>query len=559
MLVLIEELSPEGARVAFGAPLPDAAPVVYSVPLSLRLPTPLTDGAGHVRVSESDDSSAKRVAPARVIDFILAACERKSRGFPVRDPELVARRVTFVEPPDVPRELRPKLTLPPRALLPSLCSARRVLEDHARELVERLALPNEIAADLLKSKVPNDRREEWPDADLEAIVAKVAEDPEGCIYAWDSEGFRLDAEAEAARQRKEATAKEIEAERARDARINGKTSAALGVFVFSASVKCEWHALAVLGQSPPTYTDGFKNYWVYELRELCGLKVPAGPVMTAAGEILPPSFVPLATRKELREGTKTLNDVAIQYLFAVRETANAVDKKAIESWRDLSTVEGQHAVSIFASLAGPFVRRALEARTMGDTALAWKNESRAVNLALRGLRLRPDVAHAELVRIAIPIWEKDIHPFQDRFVQGPYGYTDEKGNEVGVPAVRWSRPAFPITEARFNEVARRVLSGAEAFVSPDEVWREPTADERERIGFRLGVDPWKAPLERFVSGKDLVSTDEIESALQASKVLTGKLPNSEGERVRRLLGAFGFEYARVPMDGSHKRRFVRMT
>jgi hypothetical protein len=111
-------------------------------------------------------------------------------------------------------------------------------------------------------------------------------------------------------------------------------------------------------------------------------------------------------------------------------------------------------------------------------------------------------------------------------------------------------PPFPITQERFNELARKVVSGEAALVGPDEMWEEP-ADEGvwTRLRNAFTSDPWRAVVERAMAGRPFVRTEALEQALRAENLIEKALSAKDHGRLLRLMSRLGWVKTNVTENG----------
>jgi hypothetical protein len=524
MLIHVTELTPHGARATVGFPLNSS---YYDVPLPVAIDAPLVDDLKLLRIEPTGISSTP-LAPAALTRFVTSLLPRYGRG-PCAEGEALDRRRRLATDE---RRARP-VELPARGVLPETCIARTVIECHLRERIESLALPPEIAVTTVT--FAGAHAKSWTTEEVLDIAREIAEDEDGCLIPWDVDGHADDvrlAEAEAARQREEA-ARAIQ--EVRDAEVNTKSCFELGIVVmrFPRSI-FEDSASGLVRLLPPVnlatkplYRDRDYAYVAFNERVFLGLPLPAGLLRTSVGEVLPPTFVPLATMKELKEGVLYKSDKsaasAVMQSPAIRELAitlrvGSFSTEPITEFRDGSTPEGVWAEELAERACEPW----LPYLRNGDGAASIR--LLILNVMLRGVRLRPDCAHA--------LFERMVRTH-----------------------------GVVLSVDRFNELAAKIVAGGNtALVGPDELWEDPEEDPGvwARVSSIFAPDAWRPTIETTIEGRSRVTSPELEEALLAAGLIHRELNPKEHGRIKRVMSALGWKKKIVPAaDGRRTNAFIR--
>lgn len=520
MLVHVTELIPHGARATVGFPLNGA---YFDVPLPVVLDGPLTDDGECLRVAPTDIASAP-LAPAALTRFVKSLLPRYERG-PFAEGDAIERRRKLA----TEGKYAAPVALPLRGILPETCTARSVIEKHLRMRIEGLALPPEVAASTVQFVGPHAKS--WTEEEIFAIAREIAADDEGCLIPWDTEGRKDDARiAREEEARRQAEAARVVQEN-RDAQRNSSSCADLGVVVFRFPRKVFEPSLLEAGRSemllpsiltlstPPLYRDADYVYFAFNERAFVGLPIPAGQLHSSVGEVMPPAFVPHATRKELRERTLyQADDIAASVGasspmqdFIVSLRGGKFSKEPITEFRDGSTPEGVWAEEIAERTCAPWMRQAKD----GFFRML------VLNVMLRGVRLRPDCAQALFERMAKP-------------------------HGIALPA------------DRFNELAAQVIDGTRALVGPDEMWEEPEDPSVwDRLRGIFAPDEWRSIVESVLESRPpRVRSETLENALRTAGAIDRPMTARQHGRMKRLMARLGWEKKIVTVNGERFQAFV---
>jgi hypothetical protein len=517
--IRITELEPNGARAAFGVPLPGS---LFRVPLDAILDEAVVDDGSYVRVESVPQNGSSPLAPAALTRFVKAFLPRHARGQYATGDALERRTVVAGQVPAV--------DLPPRGVTEETCEARQVLENELRLLIESFALPPSVAVSVLKLG-----ENAWPIDEVEALAVEVASDPDGALIEWDAAGAALDrALVEAAKQR-EASARLATVQAADDSRRNTDTCAQLNVCVVRVGRHAfennasNWSPL-FSRTTPPLYRDDRFSYFAFDRTSFAHLAVPSGPLAGYVGEVMPPDFIPQATRKELQEHTYSVDGTGLSFI-ATELRRGSYSVATVTAFRDMSTPEGIWAEELAEIICRPWMP------LVASTLTGAFYRALVLNVLLRGVRLRPDCAWALYQRMALPLWTAQ--------------HAGRKVGGVEVPC-----PPLPLTEERFNDLARKIISGSAALVGVDELWEEPTEDAWTRLRNTFTRDTWRPVVERVMNGRPYIRSEEIEQALLAEKVIAKELSARDHGRLVRLMNRLGYVKTDVRDTGRKFKAFA---
>lgn len=476
------------------------------------------DDGSTVELIESNEP-ASSYAPPTIAHAIVAQLPKFERGVPVEDSEAVERRLNAAAVSGV--------QLGVKHPFPALDGEIARAEEYARSL-DAYGLPAEL-------RVPAFGNQPFSEAELQAIVDRVASGP--ATYQWDVLGQALD-EAELESRAEEARLADVAAERTRQAAVvNTKTCEELGVIalvVDSSRIPVRLFELPLHGMA-----DG-KAIFLFDRGSFFGLSVPHGLIgleSWGSVEVAPESFVPALPRSAYVPSYGGLQPFSVSHAYlqlflALR--APHVDHSPIAhaDLRDLTTIEGRMALDLFKRDLARHVGQLTEAGPFGHNHHpGWL----LLELGIRGLKLSPDLVYAAVVEVAQPMWIAA-------------GYTG------------WPLPAPFASEASFMAAAARAAAGGGSFVSPDECYVAPTADDQIRLA-QWGTDPWRSILRLFVGDRQTVTTEEALDHLRASGQQLGNEQSPRlMSRVFQAMTKLGFAKRDVldPASGERHKAFAKV-
>lgn len=530
-----------------------------------RVPLPIDRAVddGTMRVEPAADGPGHPAPPA-LLSWLLEHAPQHAVGSPTESYAAIERRLRAL--PSMP---------PPRDATDLLGEGARLdLVAHARFAREALALPREAV-----TGVPADV--------LDEVFAS-----EHAIWPWDGEGARLDAEhdhavATAAREVERARREKEEA-----AKPNESSVGELGLLAIR---------IPVGGKRPATlaYLDAAKAIEdVYLVRGDCfGLAIPEGKVEGTDAIILPSTYVPRVTRRDLEERTHASNARDLLRLRRV-PTNTPVD---IATLRDLRGPEGEHAEAAFRVRVRELADR-LTGPSSPDRAM---HETIVFEAGIRGYLLRPEVVAETYAAVVTPLLGmvegertlvseffdadgsripnagvcrvptgqpmagrpyRSLGRVQSRLAGEGYfasangieqvEYLSERLVEVQGPP---RRELLPLTPEQIAKHVASAMAGAHPLIGIGELDTPPSAEFVARFQGRAFREdgPWLELLRAVTAGRDFVVPADLDKALLGAGLVSGKMKTADYARLKKLMTEDGWTVRQISVGNEHPRRWCR--